>query len=86
MKHDNPIPPSRTAESQSRRRGFLAVAAAGLTGFVLAPGVRLIEIAQATPAGGAVSAGASSKVRWGLLIDSGKCTRGCTDCVTACNS
>ena len=86
MKHDNPTSANRPAESQSRRRGFLAAAAAGLTGIVLAPGVRLIEIAQATPVAGSISAGASSKVRWGLLIDSGKCTRGCTDCVTACNT
>jgi tetrathionate reductase subunit B len=64
------------------RRGFLGVAAAGIAGAVLAPGIRLIEIAQAaTP-----SAGASPKVRWGMLIDTTKCAEGCTDCVDACNS
>ena len=31
------------------RRGFLGVAAAGLAGVLLAPGIRLIEIAQASP-------------------------------------
>ena len=51
---------------------------------MLAPGVRLIEIAQAAP--GALSANASSKVRWGMLIDSNKCASGCNDCVTACNT
>jgi len=64
------------------RRGFLGVAAAALAGVAIAPGVRLIEIAQAaTP-----TAGASPKVRWGMLIDSTKCASGCTDCVKACNA
>ena len=66
------------------RRGFLSVAAAGLAGVVLAPGIRLIEIAQAASA--TPSAGASTKVRWGMLIDATKCAPGCTDCVTACNT
>jgi molybdopterin-containing oxidoreductase family iron-sulfur binding subunit len=70
----------------SPRRGFLGVAAAGLAGVMLAPGVRLIEIAQAAPAGGTGgAAGASPKVRWGMLIDTTKCASGCTDCVDACN-
>jgi tetrathionate reductase subunit B len=60
------------------------VAAAGLAGILLAPGVRLIEIAQAAPAG--PTSGANPKVRWGMLIDSTKCASGCTDCVTACNT
>jgi molybdopterin-containing oxidoreductase family iron-sulfur binding subunit len=73
------------------RRGFFGVAAAGLAGVMLAPGIRLIEIAQAasgaTPGAtpGAAS-GASAKVRWGMLIDTTKCAPGCTDCVTACNT
>ncbi|HMO45012.1 MAG TPA: 4Fe-4S dicluster domain-containing protein [Rubrivivax sp.] len=62
------------------RRGFLGTAAAGLAGVMLAPGIQLIEMAQAaTPA-----AGASSKVRWGMLIDTTQCASGCTDCVDAC--
>jgi len=64
------------------RRGFLGVAAAGLAGAVLAPGIQLIEIAQAATPG----AGASPKVRWGMLIDTSKCAEGCTDCVDACNT
>ena len=64
------------------RRGFLGVAAAGLAGVMLAPGIRLIEIAHAAKPGEPVS----SKVRWGLLIDATKCAEGCTDCVTACNT
>jgi molybdopterin-containing oxidoreductase family iron-sulfur binding subunit len=62
------------------RRKFLGLAAAGMGGVLLAPGIHLIEIAQAaTP-------GASAKVRWGLLIDTTKCASGCTDCVSACNT
>ena len=68
------------------RRGFLGVAAAGLAGVMLAPGIRLIEIAQAAPAAATPTAGASPKVRWGMLIDTTKCASGCTDCVTACNT
>ena len=77
-------------ETQKARRGFLGVAAAGLAGIMLAPGVRLIEVAQAapnpaaTPAG--ATAGASPKVRWGMLVDTSKCTPGCNACVTACQT
>lgn len=86
MKHQNTTPPMDAVDSRSSRRGFLAVAAAGLTGILLAPGVRLIEIAQAAPVGAALSSGASSKVRWGMLIDSNRCSADCKACVTACNS
>ncbi|HJV94394.1 MAG TPA: 4Fe-4S dicluster domain-containing protein [Albitalea sp.] len=65
----------------SSRRGFLSVAAAGLAGVMLAPGVRLIEIAQAK-----TSEPVTSKVRWGMLVDTNRCESGCTDCVTACNT
>jgi tetrathionate reductase subunit B len=77
---------NETGETKSGRRGFMAFAAAGIAGILIAPGVRLIEIAQAAPASGTASSGASSKVRWGMLIDSTKCASGCTDCVTACNA
>jgi len=74
-------------ESSSRRAWLgsaAGVAAAGLGGAMLAPGIRLVELAQAaTPAS---TAGASPKVRWGLLIDTTKCAGGCTDCVSACNT
>ena len=84
-----PVPssPSKDAgDTKSGRRGFMAVAAAGIAGILIAPGVRLIEIAQAAPTPGKLSPGASSKVRWGMLIDSTQCASGCTDCVTACNT
>ncbi len=66
------------------RRGWLGVAAAAFGGVALAPGIRLIEVAQAATA--APSAGANPKVRWGLLIDTTKCAEGCTDCVSACQT
>ena len=70
------------------RRGFLGLAAAataGLAGVVLAPGIRLVEVAQAaTPADASI--GANPKVRWGMLIDTTKCASGCTDCVDACQT
>jgi molybdopterin-containing oxidoreductase family iron-sulfur binding subunit len=70
------------ATTSTPRRGFLGTAAAALGGVILAPGIQLIEIARAsTP-----TAGASAKVRWGMLIDTTKCASGCTDCVTACNT
>ncbi len=72
------------AESQSpspspSRRGFIGVAAAGIAGAMLAPGIQLVEVAQAA------SSGANPKVRWGMLIDTAKCATGCDACVTACN-
>ena len=68
--------------NKTSRRGFIGLlgAAAGLGMVALAPGLRLIEVSQAHTPGEA----ASGKVRWGLLIDSNKCTPGCDDCVKAC--
>ena len=82
---ERPDSAADAAPGGATRRGFLGVAAVALGGTLLAPGVRLIEVAQAaTPA--LPTAGANPKVRWGLLIDTDKCARGCTDCVTACNT
>jgi tetrathionate reductase subunit B len=67
----------------STRRGFLEVAAAGLAGVVLAPGVRLVEIARAEAP---PQAAANPRVRWGMLIDATKCAPGCDDCVKACRT
>ncbi len=67
------------------RRNFIAataVGAASLGAVALAPGLHLIEVSQAS----APSAGASSKVRWGMLIDTTKCASGCDECVQACNT
>jgi tetrathionate reductase subunit B len=82
--HDQPTSPR---VPNPGRRALFGVAAAGVAGVLLAPGVHLIELAQAADGGKAGGAtGASSKVRWGMLIDSSKCASGCTDCVTACNT
>lgn len=67
-----------------RRKFLTAVAAAA--GVTLAPGVMLYGISKprsviARTPGAAVS----SDVRWGMLIDVGKCGNGCDDCVTACS-
>ncbi len=61
------------------KRKLLAGAAAA-AGIAVAPGVTLIAPAAAREAGEA----ASDKVRWGLLIDTGKCNAGCDVCVVAC--
>jgi tetrathionate reductase subunit B len=71
------------APQDKSRRGFIAAAAAGTAGLgiaALAPGLHLIEVSQA----GAPTQGASSRVRWGMLIDSTKCAPGCFVCVNAC--
>lgn len=80
-----------TEAARASRRGFFAVAAAGLAGVVIAPGIRLIEVANAAPAGGAEATPAGGtrvdpRVRWGMLIDTTRCASGCTDCVDACNA
>ncbi len=64
----------------SERRDFLKLGALAAT--VLAPGVMLYGIANSRPP----EQGASSKVRWGMLIDTTKCGNGCNTCVTACNT
>ncbi len=80
MSDDQPVATDKT--SDAGRRGFLGVAAAGLAGVMIAPGIRLIEVAQGTQA----NRGASNTVRWGMLVDTSKCETGCNDCVTACVS
>lgn len=64
------------------RRDFLTKSSVGLAGLAIAPGMILFDLAHARPLGEA----ASSKVRWGMLIDNNQCETGCNDCVTACNT
>ncbi len=73
--------PVNTNESTTDlyRRQFFGKTAAAV-GFALAPGMLLTEVAQAKPPGQAVT----SKNRWGLLVNTSKCSTGCTACVTAC--
>ena len=66
------------------RRKFLAATAAtgvGALGVAIAPGIRLIEVAQAE---GAQTKVAASNVRWGMVVDTTKCAPGCDACVKAC--
>jgi molybdopterin-containing oxidoreductase family iron-sulfur binding subunit len=67
-----------------RRRRFLSAAAAA-AGVALAPGVTLYGVAGPDPAAArAPGQPASAEVRWGLLIDVGRCAAGCEACVSAC--
>lgn len=75
--------PKQDGEPDTGRRNFLGAAA--LASLVLAPGVSLINFAAARGRTSAAQ-GASSNVRWGLLIDTNKCTSSCDACVSACSS
>lgn len=70
----------RTDQTDQGRRAFLG-AAVGAASVTLAPGVVVHAIAETEPRAEAVS----SKVRWGMLIDSNKCADGCDACVQACD-
>ena len=72
-----------TSHSASRRAlvGAGVVAAAGVA---IAPGIHLIAVAEAATPPRAAGEPASSKVRWGMLVDTTKCTPGCDACVKAC--
>ncbi len=67
------------SDINTQRRSFLKTSL-GAAAVAVAPGMMLFQVAH----GG--SAGASDKVRWGMLIDTNQCKSGCNDCVTACNS
>lgn len=70
----------------SNRRAWITGSAAAALGVAIAPGIRLIEVAQArAPEARAPGQPASAQVRWGLLIDTSKCDSGCDACVQACS-
>ena len=69
-----------TEPTDSGRRDFLGKAAVAAATLV-APGVVLHAAAEAGPRSEPVS----SKVRWGMLIDTTKCADGCRACVDACD-
>ncbi|MCC7461770.1 MAG: 4Fe-4S dicluster domain-containing protein [Gammaproteobacteria bacterium] len=71
--------PQDPAQPDAGRRRFLTGAA--MSTLLLAPGVSLITYA----AGHGATAGVDPRVRWGLLIDTNKCTDSCDACVTACS-
>ena len=62
------------------RRQILAWGAA-MAGVTLAPGVTLFDLAH----GRTPSEPASSKVRWGMLVDLNQCAPDCDACVAACD-
>ena len=62
------------------RRGFVKSSAIMSAGVIIAPGITL----HCTPKS-AIAQNKPGKVRWGLLIDTNKCTPQCTACVQACN-
>ena len=62
------------------RRQILAWGAA-MAGVTLAPGVTLFDLAH----GRAPTEPASSKVRWGMLVDLNQCASDCDACVSACD-
>ncbi|MEK6550167.1 MAG: sulfate reduction electron transfer complex DsrMKJOP subunit DsrO [Pseudomonadota bacterium] len=63
------------------RRGFLGISGAAIAVSAVAPGLRLIELAE----GRAPDQAVTPKQRWGLLIDAAKCADGCTACIDACH-
>ena len=89
VKADRPAA-ANTPDSNPRRK-FIAAAGAGVAGLgftAIAPGLHLMAVGQANAATEARKAGtaASPAVRWGLLIDAGKCAPGCTKCIDACHT
>ncbi len=67
-------------EADTARRRFLARATGAIAGMVVAPGVILQQVARAKPADEPVT----SAQRWGMLIDTNKCQKGCDACVQGC--
>lgn len=73
---------SKSSLGDQYRRQFLGKLGIGIAATALAPGLHLISVAQAKPDAEAVD----DSVRWGLMIDTTKCSNGCTACVDGCNS
>src|ERR1019366_7123814 len=66
------------SDTNVQRRQFLKTSV-GAVAVAIAPGMLLFDMAHGK------SEAVSSKVRWGMLIDTANCADGCNDCVTACN-
>ncbi len=74
---------SKSEQPDPSRRRFLGTAASAVAGISIAPGVLLYDFAGAAPR--SPDEPVTDKVRWGMLIITGQCADGCTDCVSACN-
>jgi molybdopterin-containing oxidoreductase family iron-sulfur binding subunit len=72
---------SSAAPADEARRRFLHGIAVVAAGAGVPAGLTLFGLANARPADEPVS----PEVRWGMPIDTTKCTRGCSACVDACN-
>ena len=66
------------SDINTQRRQFLKTSL-GAAAVAIAPGMLLFDTAHGK------TKAASTKVRWGMLIDTTQCKHGCNDCVTACN-
>ena len=66
------------------RRGFMKASAA-MAMNTIAPGIMLFAVGGGSAQARPLDEAASSKVRWGMLIDASKCDDGCTKCVSACS-
>ncbi len=73
---------SDSKHTDQARRDFLNNSAKLAAGVTLAPGVMLYGVAHARPA----EQPATSEVRWGMLVDTNKCAKGCDACVTGCEN
>ena len=66
------------SDTNAQRRQFLKTSV-GAAAVAIAPGMLLFDMAHGK------SEPVSSKVRWGMLINTANCADGCNDCVKACN-
>jgi molybdopterin-containing oxidoreductase family iron-sulfur binding subunit len=91
MDSNNPQPTKPEFAGQARR-GFLQKLGLVAVASTVAS-VRLVELHAATQTASStravsatVSKAVTSEQRWGLLIDTAKCSSGCNACVRGCNS
>jgi molybdopterin-containing oxidoreductase family iron-sulfur binding subunit len=75
----NRCPETNSHRDDLARRKFLAGVVGG-GAVMLAPGVTLHAVARP------LDAPASGGIRWGMLVEAGKCDSNCTGCVDACNT
>jgi molybdopterin-containing oxidoreductase family iron-sulfur binding subunit len=66
------------SDTDTQRRHFLKTSL-GAAAVAIAPGMLLFDTAHGK------EESSSSKVRWGMLIDTTQCKADCNDCVSACN-